>query len=595
MVFEEQSEFINTGLFHRNTWAAYNKYPKIDSTEDSYRLFKLLPGNVQEPIQCQLYAAKFSQSPADRYVAGSYVCGPTSPARRILVNGSHFYVGPNLYNFLSSIAIRYKNRLPMTLWIDAICIDQYSLDEQNHQVQLMGKIYKNAEQVIAYIGSGDDSVNWMFDRFNDRNWLADTRERAIMGRMEALHSTTRLLHALEAFSQLPYFTRLWIMQELVLSRKITFFDASRAVDWERMINWLEDLNLYNQAPGARVDPQDMALLVSKQAWKVVVKLRRSTLYMIHNFRRSRTQQSFYKLFCAFGELSCTVPHDKIYALSGMMAQNLNAQNKDAFVVDYSLDKVEVIRQVLFSYAIEDGLDFIRKALQCLSFDSSSIPRPFTEQDPEITLRLPWSGEAYNWHYLRRRTACIIQASSVVRITAIVPTIKPGTDREQRSSTITRCIATHPEECYAYLLTRTPVHHYLLISPADTVPSEVSSSPSTSIIYAIATPSLSICDACTTARPDRISTLTRLLSSLRAHTTLSVTNTYMSRSLSLMTRLSVLIALTIAMQGWICNEDCEKQRIGRDEAMTPLQQDYWTDNEPKIWNRVGEPILASTPA
>jgi hypothetical protein len=595
MVFEEHIEVINTGLFHRNTWAAYNKYPKIDNSDDSYRLFQLLPGDPQEPIQCQLYAANFSQPLANRYIAGSYVCGPTSPTRRILVNGSHFYVGPNLYDFLSTLAIRYKSRLPMTLWIDAICIDQYSLDEQNHQVQLMGKIYKNAEQVIAYIGSGDDSVDWMFDRFNDQHWLADTRQRAIMGRMEALRSTTRLLHALETFSQLPYFTRLWIMQELVLSRKITFFDASRAVDWERMINWLEDLNLYNQAPGARVDPQDQALLVSKQAWKVVVKLRRSTLYMIHNFRRSRTQQSFYKLFCAFGELSCTVPHDKIYALSGMMAQNLNAQNKEAFVVDYSLDKVEAMRQVLISYAIEDGLDFIRKALQFLLFDASSVPKPFTEQDPEITLRLPWSGEAYSWHRLRSRTACIIQASSVARITAIVPTITPETDREHRSPTTTRRTTTHPEECYAYLLTRTPAHHYLLISPPNDISLKLSSSPSKSIIYAMATPSLSICDACTTAKPDRITTLTRLLASLRAHAALFVTNTHMSRSLSLRTRLSVLIALTIALQRWICNEDCEKQHISRDRAMTPLQQDYWSDNEPEIWNTVGEPILAFAPA
>jgi Heterokaryon incompatibility protein (HET) len=40
-------------------------------------------------------------------------------------------------------------------WIDQICIDQEG-DEKNHQVAMMGAIYKNAERVITYIGPAKD-------------------------------------------------------------------------------------------------------------------------------------------------------------------------------------------------------------------------------------------------------------------------------------------------------------------------------------------------------------------------------------------------------------------------------------------------------
>ena len=70
----------------------------------------------------------------------------------------------------------------------------------------------------------------MFDRFNDSLWLAETRNNGMIGNIETLHTTTRLLHALETFSKLPYFMRLWIMQEPVLSKKIIFQSRSREVD-----------------------------------------------------------------------------------------------------------------------------------------------------------------------------------------------------------------------------------------------------------------------------------------------------------------------------------------------------------------------------
>ena len=39
-------------------------------------------------------------------------------------------------------------------WIDAICIDQDSNLEKTHQVAQMGKVYKNANRIIMWLGIG---------------------------------------------------------------------------------------------------------------------------------------------------------------------------------------------------------------------------------------------------------------------------------------------------------------------------------------------------------------------------------------------------------------------------------------------------------
>lgn len=61
-------------------------------------------------------------------------------------------------------------------WIDQICIDQEG-EEKNHQVELMGDIYRNAARVITYLGSaaldeeeekrGIDLLHRQYEHFTD--------------------------------------------------------------------------------------------------------------------------------------------------------------------------------------------------------------------------------------------------------------------------------------------------------------------------------------------------------------------------------------------------------------------------------------------
>jgi hypothetical protein len=122
------------------------KHQPLNQAEPSIRLLKVLPNSPPATIHCELEHTTIDAS----YVCLSYVWGSPEHEHKILVNDAQFWVRSNLWDFLC-IA---KKRYPRTaFWIDAICIDQTSITERNHQVSIMGKIYSRARRVIASLVS----------------------------------------------------------------------------------------------------------------------------------------------------------------------------------------------------------------------------------------------------------------------------------------------------------------------------------------------------------------------------------------------------------------------------------------------------------
>lgn len=86
----------------------------------------------------------------------------------ISLNGTRFHVTENLMLALRHIrqnttkdakAKRKQGRGgdgTVTLWIDAVCINQADADERNVQVQKMSHIYRDASEVISWLGVEND-------------------------------------------------------------------------------------------------------------------------------------------------------------------------------------------------------------------------------------------------------------------------------------------------------------------------------------------------------------------------------------------------------------------------------------------------------
>jgi hypothetical protein len=84
-----------------------------------------------------------------QYTALSYTWGDAPADCIIELNGQPFHVRRNLWDFLDRAR---KADFVWYLWIDALCIDQSTVRERNHQVALMGKMYSQAREVLVWLG-----------------------------------------------------------------------------------------------------------------------------------------------------------------------------------------------------------------------------------------------------------------------------------------------------------------------------------------------------------------------------------------------------------------------------------------------------------
>jgi hypothetical protein len=69
------------------------------------------------------------------------------------------------------------------IWIDQVCIQQEIVEERNHQVSMMAKIYRNAEEVITWLSdkekSTDVAARDLTNLFETRNWIGRSSTQRI--------------------------------------------------------------------------------------------------------------------------------------------------------------------------------------------------------------------------------------------------------------------------------------------------------------------------------------------------------------------------------------------------------------------------------
>ena len=129
-------------------------------------------GHDEEIIHLEIETYKLETHPP--YIALSYTWGDPNDIVRVLCDGKIIYVTRNLKEALWQLReggkrlIRQKfpsleQSRNFRIWVDAICINQIDNREKSFQVGLMAKIYQKARYVMAWLGpatkSGDIAVN----------------------------------------------------------------------------------------------------------------------------------------------------------------------------------------------------------------------------------------------------------------------------------------------------------------------------------------------------------------------------------------------------------------------------------------------------
>ncbi|KAH6862917.1 heterokaryon incompatibility protein-domain-containing protein, partial [Alternaria alternata] len=127
--------------------STYPIYKTLPDASDNLRLLIVHAGGMSEPIRCTLRIVSLHNKPS--YDALSYTWGDSATTKPIEVDGFKIRVTTNLEQALRHLR-DVKNDL--TLWVDAVCINQSDNSEKSQQVALMGQIYRQCAQVRIWLG-----------------------------------------------------------------------------------------------------------------------------------------------------------------------------------------------------------------------------------------------------------------------------------------------------------------------------------------------------------------------------------------------------------------------------------------------------------
>ena len=230
-------------------------YPPLNESRDM-RVLELHPGEYEADLNCTLHACSVEfEYPLDPetnsqpytlhavscttgtpvwYTALSYVWGNPALVKPMTCNRKPFATTVNL-----DLALRRIRRLDMALllWVDQICINQDDLQEKNQQVAIMDTIYQHAWTTLAWLGDDSDNSS---DALDTVLATRDALQTYPDGKPLNVDDFKRLyLPAPDSLKWLelgklmsrPWFYRVWIIQEVVLSNEVIIMCGAKCISW----------------------------------------------------------------------------------------------------------------------------------------------------------------------------------------------------------------------------------------------------------------------------------------------------------------------------------------------------------------------------
>ncbi|TVY75802.1 Heterokaryon incompatibility protein 6 OR allele [Lachnellula suecica] len=270
----------------------------------------------------------------------SYVWGPQHPRRLIELDGKPCEVGENLYQALVHLRPQSESRL---LWVDALCINQLDLDERNHQVAQMGNIYSQAARVVTWLGLSDAKTSEAI-RFLQ---IAHTPERFSWNYVRGAAISVRHLFGL------PYWKRLWIVQEVLMANDLTFVCGKQTFSMHHIKNFLESMDPIKTHPLAFLQNSNPArLLRDYQSFAKTDPARLESDYNVrfHVPGRQTPSLSLMGLCLCYGDSLCEDNRDRIFGLHQLMKYCCRKANpidyqKSAYAIYHSALKHHITMHV----------------------------------------------------------------------------------------------------------------------------------------------------------------------------------------------------------------------------------------------------------
>jgi hypothetical protein len=197
---------------------------------DAIRILALNPSSTYwAQLRGSLFETTVSECDSDKidsFNALSYVWGSSTETKRIEINGKAVLITTSLDLALRDL--RDTNRI-LRLWVDALCIDQSNTEERNQQVSLMGNIYATAQHTIIHLGPSSPEAESVLRKFT----LKVPTKRQCAHDIHNVSSEEENQLVQDHILSRPWFRRVWVLQELVLSKDPWIRCGKVEIRWEK--------------------------------------------------------------------------------------------------------------------------------------------------------------------------------------------------------------------------------------------------------------------------------------------------------------------------------------------------------------------------
>lgn len=284
-------------------------HQRLDHRKSSIRLIKILPGlTANGMLRCEVTHTTTGSQIVYRCLSYQWGEPDAATLNQIELNGAPFTIRKNLYDFLQTLRsnIGYNTILGTWAegiwWIDAMCIDQQHTLERNHQVALMGAIYSEAEEVVAWLGLASLAKNKARNLFNVAAGGASLPDRRTIGRRVVRNE---------------YWNRAWITQEIILAQSVSILVDDFLCGFTELVNLLSTLDIPWQ----------------HSHFGQFVDIRNGTIDL--------SNHTLIDLLEHFQDRKCSIPRDRVFSLL-----SLSSDLSKSIRVDYDMPEDLLAYQIL---------------------------------------------------------------------------------------------------------------------------------------------------------------------------------------------------------------------------------------------------------
>ena len=280
------------------------------------------------------------------YEALSYTWGERREGYALHEREGDISITPNLHSALT--ALRSQDGF-IVLWIDAVCINQQDNREKAAQILLMRRIFQNSARVIAWLGEQYENshlVEGLLFKILDVDldsggieWFSNLDNLGIPP------DDDQCWEAFRALIRRPWFRRVWIIQEIVVAKKLVFKCGDWMVDWTVLTQAIRKMRTHNDFHLEK-SPNDETKETTESG---AFSLRRLLLLRCTFTSNEFGMEKLCDLLMLCRDFQATFARDHLFALLGIASDGDNP----ALAPDYEKSLDDIVKQYARTFILRD--------------------------------------------------------------------------------------------------------------------------------------------------------------------------------------------------------------------------------------------------